>query len=319
MPARELYAPDDAHAGPDRQRLDDVQGPVQPRRATRPAQPGATSCTCRTCAPRSSRSPSNDETAVCNLGSINLGRHRRRDRRRHGVRLRPASARVGAHRRAVPRPGDRHQLLPDRRRPRPRTPRWRPVGLGLMGLQDVFFQLRLPFDSRRGPRAVDADRRGDLLPRPVGLGRAGRGSTGRTRPSPRPAPPQGELQFDLWGVTPSRPGALGRAARAHRRARPAQLAADRHRPDRDDRLDRRLLRVHRAAGVEPVQARDAVGRVPADQRYLVRELQARGPVDRAEIRDAHQAGRGLGAGHRRASPTTCGRSTARRGSCRCGR
>ena len=25
--------------------------------------------------------------------------------------------------------------------------KWRPVGLGLMGLQDVFFQLRLPFDS----------------------------------------------------------------------------------------------------------------------------------------------------------------------------
>ena len=30
--------------------------------------------------------------------------------------------------------------------------RWRPVGLGLMGLQDVFFQLRLPFDS---PEARD--------------------------------------------------------------------------------------------------------------------------------------------------------------------
>jgi ribonucleoside-diphosphate reductase alpha chain len=27
------------------------------------------------------------------------------------------------------------------------NPQWRPVGLGLMGLQDVFFALRLPFDS----------------------------------------------------------------------------------------------------------------------------------------------------------------------------
>src|SRR5690606_39861342 len=27
------------------------------------------------------------------------------------------------------------------------NPRWRPVGLGMMGLQDVFFALRLPFDS----------------------------------------------------------------------------------------------------------------------------------------------------------------------------
>ena len=25
--------------------------------------------------------------------------------------------------------------------------RWRPVGLGFMGLQDVFFLMRLPFDS----------------------------------------------------------------------------------------------------------------------------------------------------------------------------
>ena len=27
------------------------------------------------------------------------------------------------------------------------NPRWRPVGLGVMGLQDVMFALRLPFDS----------------------------------------------------------------------------------------------------------------------------------------------------------------------------
>src|SRR6185437_11670343 len=27
------------------------------------------------------------------------------------------------------------------------NPRWRPVGLGVMGLQDLFFALRLPFDS----------------------------------------------------------------------------------------------------------------------------------------------------------------------------
>jgi ribonucleoside-diphosphate reductase alpha chain len=30
------------------------------------------------------------------------------------------------------------------------NPRWRPVGLGVMGLQDVFFALRLPFDDARG-------------------------------------------------------------------------------------------------------------------------------------------------------------------------
>ena len=52
-------------------------------RATRPREPGAW-CTCPTCAPRSSRSPPTTETAVCNLGSVNLGRHRGRRRIRLG-------------------------------------------------------------------------------------------------------------------------------------------------------------------------------------------------------------------------------------------
>ena len=59
-----------------------------------------------------------DETAVCNLGSINLGRLVKAD---WHVRLRP-SRRSRPHRRHVPRPGHRHQLLPDRRLRRLRTP-----------------------------------------------------------------------------------------------------------------------------------------------------------------------------------------------------
>ena len=34
--------------------------------------------------------------------------------------------------------------------------RWRPVGLGLMGLQDVFFQMRLPFDAPEARDPVEA-------------------------------------------------------------------------------------------------------------------------------------------------------------------
>ena len=30
--------------------------------------------------------------------------------------------------------------------------KWRPVGLGMMGLQDVFFKLNLPFDSEEAKR-----------------------------------------------------------------------------------------------------------------------------------------------------------------------
>ncbi len=84
---------------------------------------------------------SDDETAVCNLGSINLAEHVTED----GVdwaRLR-ATARTAV--RFLDRTIDRGFY------PTPEAAkanrRWRPVGLGLMGLADVFFRLRLAFDS----------------------------------------------------------------------------------------------------------------------------------------------------------------------------
>ena len=152
---------------------------------------------------------SDDETAVCNLGSINLGAHLRRRRRRNGLDCDKLRAHR-AHRGAVPRPGHRHQLLPDRTQAAASNPRWRPVGLGVMGLQDVFFQLRLPFDSPEAPRAVDPHRRGDLLDRAGGVGRAGRASTGRTRPSPRPAPRAASCSSTSGASTPSADRAVGR-------------------------------------------------------------------------------------------------------------
>ena len=86
------------------------------------------------------------ETAVCNLGSINLARHltagsdgRREldwDKLRRTVAMAvPFLDRVidlGFY------PSEQAGAS---------NPRWRPVGLGVMGLQDVFFALRLPFDS----------------------------------------------------------------------------------------------------------------------------------------------------------------------------
>ena len=263
---------------------------------------------------------SDAETAVCNLGSINLGHFVVRDpddnttafdfdRLGEVVRARRCATSTASSTSTSTRPTQAESS----------NARWRPVGLGVMGLQDVFFRMRLPFDSPDGPRAVDADRRGDLLPRPVGVDRARRGARRRTRPSPTPAPPQGELQFDLWGVTPSDPARWERPAGAHRRARPAQLAADRHRPDGHDRLDRRRLRVHRAAGVQPVQARDAVGRVPADQHLPRARPAGAAACGPSEISDAIKRAEGSVQDIDAIPADAARRSTARRGSCRCGR
>ena len=209
---------------------------------------------------------SDAETAVCNLGSINLAAPPDRRRRRVGVDW-DKLARHGAHRGPVPRPGDRPQLLPERAGRARRTRAGGRSGLGVMGLQDVFFALRLPFDAARGPRAVHADLRGDLLQRPGGVG-----ASWPRRTAPHPAFAETRAAARRAAARPvgrRRPtpaDALGRrCGRGSPQHRPAQLAADRDRADRDHRLHRRLLRVHRAAGLEPVQARDPVRRVPAGQ------------------------------------------------------
>jgi ribonucleoside-diphosphate reductase alpha chain len=87
--------------------------------------------------------------------------------------------------------------------------RWRPVGLGLMGLQDVFFRLRLPFD---GPEARDLSARIQetiyfhALRTSVELAKqyGPHDAFKETRAA------RGELQFDAWGVTPADPDGAGR-------------------------------------------------------------------------------------------------------------
>ena len=143
------------------------------------------------------------QTAVCNLGSINLARH-----------LSTASGQAAVDwaklretvRTAVPfldrvidltfYPAEQAAAS---------NPRWRPVGLGVMGLQDVFFALRLPFDSEAA-RELSAriaeeiyltalETSADLAP--------------ENGPHPEFAQTRaaaGQLQHDLWGVTGTQAG-----------------------------------------------------------------------------------------------------------------
>ena len=139
---------------------------------------------------------SDGETAVCNLGSVNLAAHLTGG----GIDWERLRATV---RTAV--------LFLDRvidinyypsAEAAASNPRWRPVGLGVMGLQDVFFALRLPFDS---PEARELSTR---IAEDIYL-TALETSTGLAEEAgPHPAYPatraaRGQLQPDLWGVTPT--------------------------------------------------------------------------------------------------------------------
>jgi ribonucleoside-diphosphate reductase alpha chain len=82
--------------------------------------------------------------------------------------------------------------------------KWRPVGLGLMGLQDVFFKLGLPFDSdpaRELSRRISEEIYFHALSASVDLAERNGPHAGfsETRAA------AGQLQFDLWGVTPTDP------------------------------------------------------------------------------------------------------------------
>jgi ribonucleoside-diphosphate reductase alpha chain len=138
---------------------------------------------------------SKDETAVCNLGSINLANH-----------LRDAGfdfEKLGRTVRIAVKYLDR--VVDTNYYPIASTAqsnwRWRPVGLGVMGFEDVFFALRLPFDSleaRSLSRQIHEEIYFQALSASCDLAEQfGRHPAfGETRAS------RGELQFDHWGVVP---------------------------------------------------------------------------------------------------------------------
>ena len=143
---------------------------------------------------------SQEESAVCNLGFINLGRHTKTTT--DGNVVFDFEKLAGTVRTAV-RQLDRVidlTFYPIPGAARSNT-RWRPVGLGVMGLQDVFFQMRLPFDApdaRALSRRIAEEVYFHALETSMELARekGAHPTFAETRAA------RGELQFDAWGVTP---------------------------------------------------------------------------------------------------------------------
>jgi len=137
-----------------------------------------------------------EETAVCNLGSINLGRMVRDgevDYERIGQVVRLAT-------RFLDRVIDINYYPTDESAAS--NARWRPIGFGLMGLQDVFFQLRLPFDS---PEAIEISTRiqEEIYYHALVTSNELARESGPHEAFDQTRAAKGQLQFDLWGVEPS--------------------------------------------------------------------------------------------------------------------
>jgi len=139
---------------------------------------------------------SRDETAVCNLGSINLARHVKDgafdfEKLAETVRIAvPMLDRViDINYYPVPQAASANE-------------RWRPVGLGIMGLQDVFFQLRLPFDSPEA-RYLSAKIQEEIYYHALVASTNIAEKDGAHPSFAETRLAEGKLQFDLWGVKPA--------------------------------------------------------------------------------------------------------------------
>lgn len=140
---------------------------------------------------------SNSETAVCNLGSINLSLYVKDG----AIDYKKLADNVQIALKYLDRVIDINFYPIDSAESS--NARWRPVGLGLMGLQDAFFKLDIPFDSARA-REISARVQEEIyfnaLKASCQLAKefGSHDAYEQTRISR-----EGNLQFDLWGVKPS--------------------------------------------------------------------------------------------------------------------
>jgi len=144
---------------------------------------------------------SSDQVAVCNLGSINLARHVEVDDSgapRFNFEKLAATVRA-----AIPM---LDRVIDINYYPIPHAAssnsRWRPVGLGVMGLQDVFFQLRLPFDSQEA-FVLSAQIQEEIYYTALCASCELAEKFGAHESFAATRLAHGQFQFDLWNVQPA--------------------------------------------------------------------------------------------------------------------
>ena len=138
---------------------------------------------------------SDKETAVCNLGSLKLGRYIR-----NGVfdfELLAKNVRIAVT--------YLDRVIDVNFYPIPSTKdsnhRWRPVGLGIMGLQNVFFKLKMAFDSPQA-RLLSKKIQEEIYYHALKTSCALAEQYGSHTAFADTRASEGVLQFDLWNVQP---------------------------------------------------------------------------------------------------------------------
>ena len=139
---------------------------------------------------------SDDQTAVCNLGSVNLSNHVVNAK----FDFKKLSQTVQTAVKYLDKVIDIN-FYPINTAEKSNSI-WRPIGLGAMGLQDAFFKLDLPFDS---PEALELSTKIQeeiyywAVSTSIDLAK----KHGAYEAFPQTRAAEGKFQFDLWGVKPT--------------------------------------------------------------------------------------------------------------------
>ena len=139
------------------------------------------------------------ETAVCNLGSLNLGSFVTTDE----IALFDYEELGKTVRQVIPfldRVIDIN-FYPINEAGNSNN-QWRPVGLGMMGLQDVFFKMQVPFDSENA-REISARISEEIYFNALWASTELAEENGAHDTFSMTRAAKGDLQFDLWGVEPT--------------------------------------------------------------------------------------------------------------------
>ena len=139
---------------------------------------------------------SNEETAVCNLGSINLSRYIMHKKFNFDLLAKNVRTAIKYLDRVIdinfyPIDGAKKS-----------NSKWRPVGLGVMGLQNVFFALKLPFDSEKA-RDLSKKIQEEIYFNALMMSKELAKKDGPHENFKDTRAARGDLQFDLWGVRAS--------------------------------------------------------------------------------------------------------------------